>query len=291
MPIDEAFGIEARIPPALQSWNVINERVRNPEGAVTIAIVGKYTGMKDAYKSLIEALAHGGIANGVKVNLDWIDSEVFEREDAAPMLEHVHGILVPGGFGVRGTEDLGGGIKAFFQCESSAPPDAGGGTFCSRNSGVGLQGNFGSVLLGRWDSPFKLSQIFVDPYGQNTLGNQQTWVGVSGAGGNNDFNRRQNNNIQYWSPVFSGFSVRLNYGAKSIPERARSLALASHVRQPIRRRAKVQPRCLRSSLPRSRFARWRLAANGRLRRSQTGHRHPERGAAPRSCRPGRRTKC
>lgn len=115
--------------------------------------------------------------------------------------------------GVRGTEDLGGGIKAFFQCESSAPPDAGGGTFCSRNSGVGLQGNFGSVLLGRWDSPFKLSQIFVDPYGQNTLGNQQTWVGVSGAGGNNDFNRRQNNNIQYWSPVFSGFSVRLNYGA------------------------------------------------------------------------------
>src|ERR1700712_951510 len=58
-----AFGIEARIPPALQSWHVINERVRNPEGAVTIAIVGKYTGMKDAYKSLIEALSHGGIAN------------------------------------------------------------------------------------------------------------------------------------------------------------------------------------------------------------------------------------
>lgn len=115
--------------------------------------------------------------------------------------------------GVRGTEDLGGGLKAFFQCESSAPPDAGGGTFCSRNSGVGLQGNFGSILLGRWDSPFKLSQIFVDPYGQNTLGNQQTWIGVSGAGGNNEFNRRQNNNIQYWSPNFSGFTVRLSYGA------------------------------------------------------------------------------
>src|SRR3979490_2989449 len=99
-----AFGITPKIPPALQSWNVINERVRNPEGAVTIAIVGKYTGMKDAYKSLIEALSHGGIANKVRVNLDWIESEVFEREDPAPFLEHVNGILVPGGFGQRGTE-------------------------------------------------------------------------------------------------------------------------------------------------------------------------------------------
>ncbi len=71
---------------------------------MTIAIVGKYTGMKDAYKSLIEALSHGGIANKVKVNLDWIESEVFEREDPAPFLEHVNGILVPGGFGQRGAE-------------------------------------------------------------------------------------------------------------------------------------------------------------------------------------------
>ena len=99
-----AFGIEPKIPPALQSWHVINERIRNPEGAVTIAIVGKYTGMKDAYKSLIEALSHGGIANKVKVNLDWIESEVFENEDPAPFLEHVNGILVPGGFGQRGAE-------------------------------------------------------------------------------------------------------------------------------------------------------------------------------------------
>ncbi len=99
-----AFGIEPKIPPALQSWHVINERVRNPEGAVTIAIVGKYTGMKDAYKSLTEALSHGGIANKVKVNLDWIESEVFENEDPAPFLEHVNGILVPGGFGQRGAE-------------------------------------------------------------------------------------------------------------------------------------------------------------------------------------------
>ena len=87
-----AFGIAPKIPPALQSWNVINERVRNPEGAVTIAIVGKYTGMKDAYKSLIEALSHGGIANKVKVNLDWIESEVFENEDpgAVPRTRQRH---------------------------------------------------------------------------------------------------------------------------------------------------------------------------------------------------------
>ena len=103
-----AFGIEAP-PPALERWHEINARVRNPEGQVTIAVVGKYTGMKDAYKSLIEALSHGGIANKVKVNLDWIESEVFEREDPAPFLEHVNGILVPGGFGQRGAE---GKIKA-----------------------------------------------------------------------------------------------------------------------------------------------------------------------------------
>ena len=104
-----AFGIEPRPTPDLERWRLINERVRNPEGDVTIAIVGKYTGMKDAYKSLIEALSHGGIANKVKVNLDWIESEVFENEDPAPFLEHVNGILVPGGFGQRGAE---GKIKA-----------------------------------------------------------------------------------------------------------------------------------------------------------------------------------
>jgi CTP synthase len=99
-----AFGIEPGAPPELERWRRINERIRNPEGDVTIAVVGKYTGMKDAYKSLFEALSHGGIANKVKVNVDWIESEVFENEDPAPFLEHVHGILVPGGFGQRGAE-------------------------------------------------------------------------------------------------------------------------------------------------------------------------------------------
>jgi CTP synthase len=100
----DAFAIVPTQTPELDRWRLINERIRNPEGAVTIAVVGKYTGFKDAYKSLIEALSHGGIANKVKVNLDWIESEVFEREDPAPFLEHVNGILVPGGFGQRGAE-------------------------------------------------------------------------------------------------------------------------------------------------------------------------------------------
>jgi CTP synthase len=99
----DAFGITSP-DPDLSRWRLINERIRNPEGAVTIAVVGKYTGLKDAYKSLIEALSHGGIANKVKVDVDWIESEVFEREDPTPFLEHVNGILVPGGFGQRGAE-------------------------------------------------------------------------------------------------------------------------------------------------------------------------------------------
>jgi CTP synthase len=99
-----AFHLDGGPEPNLTRWTNIEERVRNPEGDVTIAIVGKYTGLKDAYKSLIEALAHGGIANKVKVKLDWIESEIFEREDPTPFLEHVNGILVPGGFGQRGAE-------------------------------------------------------------------------------------------------------------------------------------------------------------------------------------------
>ncbi|ODT78443.1 CTP synthase [Devosia sp.] len=98
-----AFGITDAPAPDLSAWEEVSQRLHNPEGEVNIAIVGKYTGLKDAYKSLSEALNHGGIANRVKVNLQWIDSEVFERDDPAPYLEHVHGILVPGGFGERGS--------------------------------------------------------------------------------------------------------------------------------------------------------------------------------------------
>jgi CTP synthase len=100
-----AFGIDPA-PRAAHgtAWHEVSTRIHNPEGEVTIAIVGKYTGLKDAYKSLSEALTHGGIANKVKVKLDWIDSrESSRRDDPAPYLEQVHGILVPGGFGERGS--------------------------------------------------------------------------------------------------------------------------------------------------------------------------------------------
>ena len=99
-----AFGIDPAPKPRMERWQEVSRRIHNPEGEVTIAVVGKYTGLKDAYKSLIEALSHGGIANRVKVKLDWIESEIFEKEDPAPFLEKVHGILVPGGFGERGSE-------------------------------------------------------------------------------------------------------------------------------------------------------------------------------------------
>ncbi|MYZ50090.1 CTP synthase [Propylenella binzhouense] len=99
-----AFGIDDRKAPDLARWRAVDHTIHNPEGEVTIAVVGKYTGLKDAYKSLIEALQHGGIANKVRVNLDWIESEIFEQEDPSPYLERVNGILVPGGFGERGTE-------------------------------------------------------------------------------------------------------------------------------------------------------------------------------------------
>jgi CTP synthase len=114
-----AFGLEPGDEPELAAWKRVSHRVHNPEGEVTIAVVGKYTGLKDAYKSLIEALGHGGIANKVRVNIDWIESEIFEREDPAPFLEGVNGILVPGGFGQRGAE---GKIRAATFARSRGVP-------------------------------------------------------------------------------------------------------------------------------------------------------------------------
>jgi len=100
------FGLDAPAPD-LERWREIVELIHKPEGRVTIAVVGKYTHLPDSYKSLAEAMTHGGIANNVGVDLDWIDSEVFETEtEAVHKLEGVHGILVPGGFGVRGTDGM-----------------------------------------------------------------------------------------------------------------------------------------------------------------------------------------
>ena len=98
------FGIRGLPEPNLSRWRNVVERVSKPEGEVRIAVVGKYIGLHDAYKSLAEALAHGGIANHVRVRIDWIDSEVFENDDATHALEDKHAILVPGGFGERGSE-------------------------------------------------------------------------------------------------------------------------------------------------------------------------------------------
>ncbi|MDA4847694.1 CTP synthase [Hoeflea poritis] len=114
-----AFGIDPAPAPRMERWEEVAERIRTPEGEVAIAIVGKYTGLKDAYKSLIEALHHGGIANHVKVKLEWIESEIFEKEEPAPWLEKVHGILVPGGFGERGAE--GKILAARFARERKVP--------------------------------------------------------------------------------------------------------------------------------------------------------------------------
>jgi predicted porin len=138
--------------------------------------------------------------------------------------------------GFRGTEDLGGGLKAFFQVESGAPVDTGAtvncaaqtitpaangtvavaacnntainGTFGSRNSGVGLQGAFGSILLGKWDTPFKTTTIGVDPFGDLTI------AGITGAvNDKGNFDLRPNNTVQYWTPNVAGFSGRLHYSA------------------------------------------------------------------------------
>lgn len=105
----DAFGIAPAPKPDLTVWHDVADRVFNPEGEVKVAIVGKYVQLEDAYKSIAEALTHGGMANRVRVKVEWVDAEIFEREDPAPYLEGFHAILVPGGFGERGTE---GKIKA-----------------------------------------------------------------------------------------------------------------------------------------------------------------------------------
>jgi len=100
-----AFGLVSAKQPDMRKWEVISRHIHNPAGEVTIAVIGKYTGLKDAYKSLAEALVHGGLANNVRVNLKWLEASVFEQEkNIAPRLKGVDGILVPGAFGVRGAE-------------------------------------------------------------------------------------------------------------------------------------------------------------------------------------------
>ena len=106
--------------------------------------------------------------------------------------------------GVRGTEDLGGDLKAFFQLETAFRPDSNNTTFAARNSAVGLQGGWGSVLIGRWDMPFKSASIAVDPWGDITI------AGLTGVmSDRTNFDRRDQNVAQYWSPTWGGFAFRL----------------------------------------------------------------------------------
>ncbi len=105
----DAFGISPAPRPNLTRWQDVMDRLTHAEGEVRVGIVGKYTQLGDAYKSIVEALTHGGMANRTRVKAEWIDAEIFEREDPAPYLEGLHAIIVPGGFGERGTEGM---IKA-----------------------------------------------------------------------------------------------------------------------------------------------------------------------------------
>lgn len=109
----KAFGLPTEPQPDLSRWTEIMDRLDHPEGEVTIGVVGKYVGLPDAYKSLREALVHGGIANRVKVNIKWLDAELFEKgdESIAGELEPMHAILVPGGFGERGSEGKIASVK------------------------------------------------------------------------------------------------------------------------------------------------------------------------------------
>ena len=105
----DAFGISPAPKPNLSRWTDVMDRLNHAEGEVRVAVVGKYTQLEDAYKSIAEALTHGGMANRTRVRAEWVDSEIFEREDPAAHLQDFHAILVPGGFGERGTEGM---IKA-----------------------------------------------------------------------------------------------------------------------------------------------------------------------------------
>ena len=100
----DAFNITPAPKPDLSKWEDVKDRLNNPEGHVNVAIVGKYTQLEDAYKSIAEALTHGGMANRLEVKINWVDAETFEKEDPEIYLSGFHAILVPGGFGERGTE-------------------------------------------------------------------------------------------------------------------------------------------------------------------------------------------
>lgn len=208
----DAFGITDAPEPDLSRWREIVSRVTAPDGEVTIAIVGKYTVLKDAYKSLIEALVHGGIANNVRVNIEWIDAGIFEKEDVAiSRLQSVHGVLVPGGFGERGAE---GKIKAAGYARVSEIPYFGicfGMQMAVIESARNLLGNMQAT-----------SSEFPEN-GENVVGLITEWVK-----GNEIQTRDENTDLggtmrlgAYDARLMAGSRVREIYGAEIISERHR----------------------------------------------------------------------
>jgi predicted porin len=132
----------------------------------------------------------------VYVTAEWVESDT---NPGRSRIEDQSSLL-----GVRGTEDLGGGLKAFFQLETAFRPDSNNTTFAARNSAIGLQGGWGSFLMGRWDMPFKSATIAIDPFGDLTIG------GITGTlSDRGNFDRRDQNVVQYWSPNMGGFAFRL----------------------------------------------------------------------------------
>jgi predicted porin len=140
--------------------------------------------------------------------------ESVEATGAAPLPRRTRVSDEASRFGIKGTEDLGGGLSAFFQLETAFKIDQNDTTFATRNSAVGLQGGWGSLLMGRWDTPFKVAANSLDPFGDVTWGGQAVALLGSGvAGVSAKFDIRQQNAVQYWTPNWAGFSARLSYGA------------------------------------------------------------------------------
>ncbi len=209
----DVFGIKDAPDPDLSRWQAIDQVTTNPDGEVTIAVVGKYTVLKDAYKSLIEALHHGGLANRVKVNLDWVESETFENRDgaAASRLEGVHGILVPGGFGERGSE--GKILAAEFARVRNVPYF--GICFGMQMAVIEALRNVGG-LTGASSSEF-------GPAGEPVVGLMTEWTQ-----GNQRVERREDDDLggtmrlgAYEAALNPGSKIAQIYGATAISERHR----------------------------------------------------------------------
>ena len=205
------FRIEEPPKADLSRWTGISETLHNPDGEVTIAVIGKYTVLPDAYKSLTEALVHGGIDNSVKVKIRWIEAESFEGGDQAALLHGAHGILVPGGFGERGTE---GKIQAVKYARENDVPFFG---IC-----LGMQMAVVEWARNMADISTASSSEF-DNGGENIVGLMTEWTK-----GNERMERTKDTDLggtmrlgSYPAKLSKGSLVAKEYGTTNIEERHR----------------------------------------------------------------------